>query len=462
VSDLFKKNAPRLSEEEERRLWQSVRSIPDQVAAESAEERARAAREAARADARRPWWRGLFATPAFRYGAPALAVLVAATLFVVQQNPRAPIPGGSGATVGTRATDSAIPQAPGAPSERNDAAPQTAPPTETLEKEQRASSDLLAQKPVDAFEDAPKARAKDAGPAGRGADEGLAASGAPAGAPSQATLREEQDPRARVGNAAESKVFAQAPTPEPTPSKVTVSREDKQEAATPAPTPARKSAPAPPPATEAAPPPAAPSPTFGGSMTGLYRTDGSGPRFMRPPGDATASSWWSLIPSGPNDAWVEVVPSLFDPEVALVFGAGPASSTSRVVLIAYSSAQGPESGEAVELAATSTGSGAAVLVPRGLARPLRAVIQQAAAGNPRVYARADEERSSFRALSDARAISFLAAEASRASTISAQSTGRARFDRLLAEATAIAARRPTDARARRLVASLTTSRAVYR
>jgi hypothetical protein len=73
VSDLFKDQRPELSDDEDRLLWQRVRAIPDEVDLP--------------APARAPWWRTLWTMPAVRYGAPAFAVLVAATVWVVERAP---------------------------------------------------------------------------------------------------------------------------------------------------------------------------------------------------------------------------------------------------------------------------------------------------------------------------------------------------------------------------------------
>ena len=73
MSDLFKDHKSELTEEEDRLLWQRVRAIPALTTAP-------AFRPA-------PWWRRLFALPAVRYGAPALAVLVAAVVWVTQRAP---------------------------------------------------------------------------------------------------------------------------------------------------------------------------------------------------------------------------------------------------------------------------------------------------------------------------------------------------------------------------------------
>ena len=72
MSDLFKDNRPELTEEEDRRLWQRVRTIPSE----------------AQPPAPVPWWRSLWSMPAVRYGAPAFAVLLAAVVFVIEQPPK--------------------------------------------------------------------------------------------------------------------------------------------------------------------------------------------------------------------------------------------------------------------------------------------------------------------------------------------------------------------------------------
>jgi hypothetical protein len=73
VSDLFKDHKPELSEEEDRLLWQRVRAIP--------------AIDTAPAQRPVPWWERLWAMPGVRYGAPALAVLVAAVIWVIEREP---------------------------------------------------------------------------------------------------------------------------------------------------------------------------------------------------------------------------------------------------------------------------------------------------------------------------------------------------------------------------------------
>jgi hypothetical protein len=77
VSDLFKRHRPRLTEDEERALWERVREIPR-------------APGGARVPARRPGWGALWAMPAMRYGAPALAVALVAIVWVTQRDPVAP------------------------------------------------------------------------------------------------------------------------------------------------------------------------------------------------------------------------------------------------------------------------------------------------------------------------------------------------------------------------------------
>jgi hypothetical protein len=69
VSDLFKDHKPELSEEEDRLLWQRVRAIP------------------APAPHTAPWWERLWAMPTVRYGAPALAVMLAAVVWVIEREP---------------------------------------------------------------------------------------------------------------------------------------------------------------------------------------------------------------------------------------------------------------------------------------------------------------------------------------------------------------------------------------
>lgn len=78
MSDLFKRHRPKLGEDEERALWERVRTMPREAGAGS------------RAPAGRPWWAGLWAAPAVRFGAPALAVALVAVVWVVQQSPSPP------------------------------------------------------------------------------------------------------------------------------------------------------------------------------------------------------------------------------------------------------------------------------------------------------------------------------------------------------------------------------------
>ncbi|MEP7029031.1 MAG: hypothetical protein ABI960_10585, partial [Candidatus Eisenbacteria bacterium] len=76
MSDLFKGQRPELSDDEDRRLWQRVRAIPGEALGA--------------APARMPWWRALWAMPAVRYGAPALAALVVAVVWVTERSPEPP------------------------------------------------------------------------------------------------------------------------------------------------------------------------------------------------------------------------------------------------------------------------------------------------------------------------------------------------------------------------------------
>ena len=81
MSDLFKKNRPRLSEDEERALWERVRTIPREAGGR---------RVADTGDRRRSPWEILWARPAVRFGAPALAVALVAVVWVTQREPVAP------------------------------------------------------------------------------------------------------------------------------------------------------------------------------------------------------------------------------------------------------------------------------------------------------------------------------------------------------------------------------------
>lgn len=78
MSDLFKRHRPKLSEDEERALWERVRTIPREAGGRSPAPR------------RRSPWEVLWARPAIRYGAPALAVALVAFVWIAQQEPVAP------------------------------------------------------------------------------------------------------------------------------------------------------------------------------------------------------------------------------------------------------------------------------------------------------------------------------------------------------------------------------------
>jgi hypothetical protein len=87
MNEFLKGRRPRLSDDEERRLWQRVRAIPDEVAPPSAA--APVPRRTARG------WRTVFALPAVRYGAPALAVVLVAVIWIAQRTPERHV-GGAG------------------------------------------------------------------------------------------------------------------------------------------------------------------------------------------------------------------------------------------------------------------------------------------------------------------------------------------------------------------------------
>ena len=79
MSDLFKDHGSELSDDEDRRLWQRVRAIPGEAKG-----------EAPRGLVSAPWWTRLWVMPAVRYGAPALAVLLVAVVWVVERRPVTP------------------------------------------------------------------------------------------------------------------------------------------------------------------------------------------------------------------------------------------------------------------------------------------------------------------------------------------------------------------------------------
>ncbi len=89
MSDFWKKRRPQLTDDEERALWERVRTMPAE------------ARGAARA---RSPWAALWARPAVRFGAPVLAVALVAIVWVAQQSPEAPRPESVLGTVGTVGT----------------------------------------------------------------------------------------------------------------------------------------------------------------------------------------------------------------------------------------------------------------------------------------------------------------------------------------------------------------------
>ncbi len=79
MSEFWKKRRPRLTDDEERALWERVRTMPSEAVG------ARGAR------ARSPW-AALWARPAVRFGAPVLAVALVAIVWVAQRGPEAPRP----------------------------------------------------------------------------------------------------------------------------------------------------------------------------------------------------------------------------------------------------------------------------------------------------------------------------------------------------------------------------------
>jgi hypothetical protein len=149
VSDLFKRHRPRLSEDEERALWERVRTIPREAAGE---------RRSAGGRKRSPW-DVLWARPAVRYGAPALAVALVAVVWVAQKEPVAPA--------------------------RQEAARRnlsTTPATETVPSEERAQVGARdapgAPTPAPLLTTRPPAAATAPAPAGRDLDRAVAQEGA--------------------------------------------------------------------------------------------------------------------------------------------------------------------------------------------------------------------------------------------------------------------------------------------
>lgn len=94
MSDFWKKRRPQMTDEEERALWERVRTMPFE------------ARGAART---RSPWAALWARPAVRFGAPVLAVALVAIVWVAQQSPEAPRPESDLGSTATREMEQTAP-----------------------------------------------------------------------------------------------------------------------------------------------------------------------------------------------------------------------------------------------------------------------------------------------------------------------------------------------------------------
>jgi len=131
MSDLFKDHGPELSDDEDCRLWQRVRAIPGEAKG-----------EAPRRLVSAPWWTRLWAMPAVRYGAPALAVLLVAVVWVAERRPETPARVAATRAVNQLDRKAEAPQsaAPGnAPAPRAQAPPAVPGSREELAKESRAA-----------------------------------------------------------------------------------------------------------------------------------------------------------------------------------------------------------------------------------------------------------------------------------------------------------------------------------
>jgi len=66
MNDLFRRDPPRMSDEEDRRTWERVRTAATRSA---------------------PWWAALWARPAVRFGLPAVAVVLVAVVWIAVEQP---------------------------------------------------------------------------------------------------------------------------------------------------------------------------------------------------------------------------------------------------------------------------------------------------------------------------------------------------------------------------------------
>ena len=459
MSDLFKKNAPRLSEDEEQRLWQRVRAIPDEVAAERASQpEASPARDSR---GTRPWWRGLFAAPAFRYGAPALAVVVAATLYVLQQSPRAPVPGRE--TTATRATGPAVeqvvPSEEAAPMATAPDAAMPAPESPPTEGETRARVGAPASPDV-ATQSAPSS------PSTPSAQDSRAGLGATANAPSL-VLEKKQGADRDAGNFA-APPPAVAPSPQP-PSKVTVLKGGNSTAPEPAPA-QRKEANAKDDVRveeqrELSQLGADESPAAG-APADESTLDAKGERaaksMYRLDSPTSGSPWQAIVAGSMSRSRIEVIPSLFDDGGVVVLAGAAEAGLGLLVDGAIAAQAASRATRLVRDAATGRWGAAAWVYDRTPDALSPVVVRPDADSPSAVRGFTTTRRASFRDAPDDVQIAYLAAEGERTSAISADTSARTRFDRLLTEANRVAARHPTDARVVRLVQLLTGGRATLR
>ena len=113
MSEFWKKRRPRLSEDEERALWERVRTMPSEASGRGAR-------------ARSPW-AALWARPAVRFGAPVLAVALVAIVWVAQRPPEAPRPETMSGAQLPEAVREVAPMATTGPAEQAMPAPEPAP-----------------------------------------------------------------------------------------------------------------------------------------------------------------------------------------------------------------------------------------------------------------------------------------------------------------------------------------------
>ena len=137
MSEFWKKRRPRLSNDEERALWERVRTMPSEAAGRGAR-------------ARSPW-AARWARPAVRFGAPVLAVALVAIVWVAQRGPEAPRP---------EATRAMEPMATTGPAEQVAPAPGSV-PAPAGGREERAQAESPAIASEEAMDAAPQ-RAKEA------------------------------------------------------------------------------------------------------------------------------------------------------------------------------------------------------------------------------------------------------------------------------------------------------------